>query len=232
MERIDAERAVLSRGWLAEEDVAFRALLLEAASLRRFAQDAPVFRAGDEGGGVYGVAEGGFGVFVPRRDAPNRLAHVARRGDWFGYGPVMTRRRRTLGFAALEPSVALHVPLAALERIGQSDGRWRLSLARLSEGGMDVAIETIATLLIPDSEARIAATLLRIAPKPAPGETAAPAVTGVTQAQLGEMANASREVVNRTLGRFEKRGWIASAYRRIELRDAPALEALCAAFME
>jgi CRP-like cAMP-binding protein len=45
----------------------------------------------------------------------------------------------------------------------------------------------------------------------------------LTQSQLGEMANAERQVVNRALKRLEAKGWISVSYGRIEIRDAASL---------
>jgi CRP-like cAMP-binding protein len=45
----------------------------------------------------------------------------------------------------------------------------------------------------------------------------------LTQAVLGEMANASRHHVNRVLGDFEREGWIAKSYNHIRVLDADAL---------
>ena len=45
----------------------------------------------------------------------------------------------------------------------------------------------------------------------------------VTQSQLGDMANAARDVVNRSLGKLEARGWLSVGYRAITLTDPRAL---------
>ena len=148
-------------------------------------------------------------------------------GSWFGYGPIITRRQRILGFAAVEPSVALHVPLGALDKLATSDPGNLRALLTMREYGMDIAIATVADLLIPAVDKRIAATLLRCAAFSAAEPGRPLVVSGLTQAQIGELANAARDVVNRTLKRLEAKGWIEVSYRKITLLDPPALDSFC-----
>lgn len=65
---------------------------------------------------------------------------------------------------------------------------------------------------------RLAARLLALA-----GEDA---VLEVTQAQLATELGTAREVVTRQLNEFQRRGWLAQARGRIELRDKSALKTL------
>ena len=223
----DAKRAVLERGWLTEQDAPFQRAILERATVESFPAGASVFHPGDYGSGIYGVVRGSFGVFVPSRGGEERLAHILQGGSWFGYGPIITRRQRILGFAAVEPSVALHVPLGALDKLATSDPGNLRALLTLREYGMDIAIATVADLLIPAVDKRIAATLLRCAAFSAAEPGRPLVVSGLTQAQIGELANAARDVVNRTLKRLEAKGWIEVSYRKITLLDPPALDSFC-----
>lgn len=225
MEFADARRTVLEQGWLADEDKAFQTALLDRAVLKRFDAGSRVFHRGEYGGGIYGVAQGAFGVYVPGRVSDDVLAHVLRPGVWFGYGPVLTRRHRVLGFSAIEPSVALHVPLAAVDQLIAADPRYPFIVTKLSEYGMDIAIAIVSDLLIPNAEERIAATLLRIAPSRTGALDKPPLISGVTQAQIGEMTNTARDFVNRTLKRFEAEGWITVSYRKIAILDPSELSA-------
>ena len=45
----------------------------------------------------------------------------------------------------------------------------------------------------------------------------------LTQAQLAQMANCSRHVVNRTFSKLEHEGWIAARYNRVRILNEKAL---------
>jgi CRP/FNR family transcriptional regulator, cyclic AMP receptor protein len=218
---------VLTHGWLTAQPPSFQALVLRKARLVTCPTGTAIIRIGDRAGGIYGVVQGGVGIHVPQIDGSVTLAHIARTGVWFGYGPLITRRPRVLEFSALEPSLLFHVPLAGLEPIMTASSENARALQALSEFNMDIAISTVATLQIRSAERRIAATLLRVAPEE--DETGGQIVdVAVTQAQLGEMANAAREVVNRVLNEFEARAWLKVGYRKVALLDLPSLRSLVA----
>ena len=221
-----AKRAVLTRGWLAEQDRAFQEAVLKRATLREFPVGGRVFEVGDFRGGIYGVAGGSFGILVPQRNE-DRLAHICNAGVWFGYDATLSRRQRNLAFVAIRRSIAFHVPLLALDQLATADPKYQRHLTKVASYGMDIAIATVSDLLIPNVETRIASTLLRVA-SPKKVETDIPyEIVGLSQAQIGELANAARDVVNRTLKRFETRGLIEVAYKRITIVKPTALEALC-----
>jgi CRP-like cAMP-binding protein len=48
----------------------------------------------------------------------------------------------------------------------------------------------------------------------------------MTQSDIGEMANASRNHVNRALQRFREAGWVTLHYNRIGIPDPQALAAV------
>ncbi|WP_157982203.1 Crp/Fnr family transcriptional regulator [Oceanicella sp. SM1341] len=77
----------------------------------------------------------------------------------------------------------------------------------------------MSDLLLPASEQRLAATLLRlVAAQDTPR-------LRISQSELGATANVSRNVVSRILGRFSRKGWVELGYGCVEVRDAAALTA-------
>lgn len=221
IDREDAERRILLSGWLAEQTDDLQRAVLKIARLVPYAAGEFVFHAGDTAGGLYGVVSGGVGIHLPSEAEETVLAHVARCGVWFGYGPLMRGRDRTLAFSVVEPSLLFHVPLASAQEIAARSLMHQRALLSVTEYGMDIAVRVIETLLIRKADCRIAATLLRVAPQREGGEC----VMGLllTQTLLGEMANAERQVVNRVLKRFEANGWLRVSYGRIDVLDEAAL---------
>lgn len=232
MDRHAAEQVLLAHGWLASEARAVQRAYLDRATPVAFAARQPVFHIDDEAGGIYAIVAGAVGILVATGGGAPRLAHIARRGTWFGHGPLMTRGRRVLGFRAMEPTLTLHVPLAALAEIGRGSLEAARSLAVLANANMAVAIATVSDLLIARADRRIAATLLRATGALAGVPPGDPDGYGLAQAELGEMANATRQTVNCALQGFEARGWVRLGFGRIAVLDAPALAAFAAAGAE
>lgn len=224
IDRAEAERRILARGWLADQSDDLRRTFLKAARLVPYPAGEFVFHAGDSEGGLYGVVSGGVGVHLPSETGETFLAHVLRSGAWFGYGPLVRGRGRSLSFSLIEPTLLFHLPLASAQEIAGRSLLHQRAVLSVGEYGMDVAMRVIETLLIRKSDRRIAATLLRVAPLQE--ENPAECEIQLTQAQLGEMANADRQVVNRVLKQFEAEGWLHVSYSRIRITDAAAIRDL------
>lgn len=231
MDRLAVEKIVKARGWLAHQPKAFQDAVLSRAALVSFSARDYVFHTGDDLGGVYGVVAGGFGVYGAGRESSVQLGDVLRAGRWFGHGPTMTRRGRTLTFRALEPSSVLFLPLAALDEIASRSVEFMRSVAAISYFGTAAAIAVTSDLLIRRSDQRIAATLMRVTGADEGIQPPRPEGFHLTQAELAEMANVSRDVMNRTLARFKRNGWVATSYNGIAILDAVALSEFAAGVM-
>jgi CRP/FNR family cyclic AMP-dependent transcriptional regulator len=204
IDRVDAELRVLRAGWLADQPEDVRRLVLKGSRMVAYQAGEFIFHAGDAEGGIYGVITGGVGVHLPSEEGISVLAHILRCGGWFGYGPLVRGRKRSLSFSLIEPSLLFHLPLSNAQDIAQISHAHQRAILSVGEYGMDAATKVIETLLIRNTDRRIAATLLRVAPLPDDG--GALTVVILTQSQLGEMATAERQVVNRALKRLEAKG--------------------------
>ncbi len=102
-------------------------------------------------------------------------------------------------------------------------------LGALSERNYSAAaLKVIGDLLIPSLDRRIAATLVRISRPETSDEVLPPWPIHMTQAEIGQMANASRDRVNRALSKFEAKGWIKVEYKVITVQQLDALAAYVA----
>jgi CRP/FNR family transcriptional regulator, cyclic AMP receptor protein len=227
IDRATAEQWVLRTGWLADQPEDVRNSVLKHARIVDYQASEFIFHAGDAEGGIYGVITGGVGVHLPSDEGIPLLAHILRCGGWFGYGPLVRGRKRSLSFSLIEPTLLYHLPLSHAQEIAQASLAHQRAIMSISEYGMDVATKVIETLLIRSTDRRIAATLLRIGPAPDDGCSVIEII--ITQSQLGEMANAERQVVNRALKRLEVKGILRVAYGRIEIADRSALREFASA---
>lgn len=223
MKRPAIEAVLASSGWLAGRDPAFQRAVFDRARPISVPPDGYAFHAGDPVDGIYGVAQGAFAIAVTTDVAAPALATVVRSGKWFGNGRLAADSRRVLSFRATEASVALHLPASAIRDLIASGTEGARAFADLASLNMEVAIRVVSDLLIPQAERRIAATLLRVTRADEGEAPPDPAGFRLRQADLGEMANASRRSVVRALAAFEARGWVALGHRRIAVRDAAEL---------
>lgn len=223
MERPEIEAALAARGWLAGCEPVFRRAVLDRARPVTFATDHVAFNVGDVAGGIYGIVRGGFAISVATAAAAPAIATIVRSGVWFGNGPLVAERRRMLSCRAIETSITLHLPLAAIRELsGASIGAAR-DFANLASLNMHVAVRAVSDLLIPQADRRIAATLLRLTRADEVEHPPEPAGFRLRQAELGEMANASRRSVVRALSAFEARGWVSLGHQRIAILNAAEL---------
>ena len=220
----ELQRVFSQRGWLARQPPPFRTQFISLGRLVTLERTAPVFRTGEESGGVYGGGRRRGGrAGGDARQLP-AMAHIERAGDWFGHGPVLRGGARTLTFLAIEPTTLLHVPLERLRPQLQVDPGFATRLAQMADASTETVVWVARDLLIRDSARRLAAVLLRVT---AMGEVPPGDARGyaLTQAELGEMANISRHHVNRILATMRRAGWIDARYNRIRLLDVAALKA-------
>lgn len=221
-----AATAVLHEaGWLAQWPRGFREAWLSHAQGFRAARGEVIYRDGDEGRCLYGLVRGAMAITIgPPRLSP-RLINIMSPGTWFGVGPLLREGGRKMEFRAAEPSVLVRVSNPSIDQIAAQFPETRRYIGALAMYGHDVSSQVAAELLIPSSSRRIAAVVLRIAaPDPAEARVG-PEGVRVTQVQLAEMANVSRNLVNSALGDLRARGWIAAHYNRLVVHDREALAA-------
>jgi len=225
MDESAAKTIARREGWLAGEETWVQDAVLARVRLRKFAPGEFVYRAEEGLGGIYGMIDGGIGALITSGAGEIVLCHVVRRGTWFGHGPVLTGKPRTMTFQAVEDSIALQLPLPAINEISASYPDFRLRLAALSERNYStVALKVIGDLMMPSTERRIAAVLLRISKSDLTAEHPQYWPILLTQSEIGVMANASRDRVSRAIAKFEAAGWIRSGYREITITDPASLE--------
>ena len=214
--------AMRNMGWLANQPDWLKEELLACSRLRQFSRGQYAYHFEDGPGGMYGVANGSFGVLVPS-GGEMIMCHVMGPGAWFGWGPILTGGQRSLSFRAVEESRALYVSLSDLGTIGARNPDLYRLLGALGEASMNaMTARAVGDLLIPSCERRIAAVLARLGSE-ATGKP--PATLRLAQSVLGQMSNASRVRVNRALREFESAGWVSVRYQSIRVTDVASLEA-------
>jgi CRP-like cAMP-binding protein len=211
------------QGWLSRQPADFRDAMLGRARRLRYSARDFVYHLDDPPAGIYGIATGTFSLLAaPERGEP-RLGHVLHRGAWFGEGPLLTGRRRRLAVQARTAGEVAYVSVEDVNVLCEAHPAWHRFLAVLAFEHFAVAASVVSDLQLRGSEARLAAGLLRAAGRTVLAPEAELFPVRLSQSELGEMANVSRQVVNATLRRWQEAGLIAARYGEVRVVDVERL---------
>ncbi|PJO49115.1 Crp/Fnr family transcriptional regulator [Brucella sp. NBRC 12950] len=217
MTRKKAEE-VMSRGpWLASMSDTFRTELLRHAHLQKFHPNEIIYRHGDLSGGMYGLVAGSLTINSAPSDATPRLIHLGMPGAWTGEGPFLSGQPRRIEMRALGGAWMMHVPLEALEKMAARDSGVFRAIGMNTVITVDVLLRIVHDLQKRDVVRRIAAVLQRAG-------WLGDMTIGLSQSDLGVMANASRQQVNTAMQRFVAAGWVNHTYRSIIVVNPGALQ--------
>lgn len=236
MRRSEVHDILTSRGWLAEIDPALAAAPVRAGRMLGLRKGERLYEPEDNPGGMFGVVAGGMLMATQGRDGLPLPGHVARRCHGFGYGSVLEKQRRSMIMSANEPTVLLHVPLAEPERLRAEFPAANRAYGKLATRGEALYLATVADLLIRDTDRRLAGVLLRVSgaePPPyfpgrrpsaeEPAGWSDPRGVPLTQALLGELANASPHTVARFVERASRAGFIDWRHGRVRILNVQSL---------
>ena len=221
----DARQRLIEFGWLSLMPDDFRTTLLDLCVWKKFSAGQAIYAAGDQSGGMYGIADGAieYTAALGRADTPP--AHVGQAVVWTGLGPLLTGQPRRASIMAIEAVTAAYAPLAALEAmLGQYPAWWKhIAQELLIE--FDVVTNATNDLMIRSARRRCAATLLRVANSRFTDTVGPNHRIPVSHDSLATMTNLSRSTVGAVLRDLVDKGHIELGYRYIVLRDVGAIRA-------
>lgn len=120
------------------------------------------------------------------------------------------------------------LPIEKIAALCTANPAWHRHFAALAFDNLSVAISIINDLQLRRSEARLAAIVLRAAGCTVLAPSREPLPVPLSQSDLGEMANVSRQMVNVTLRQWQDSGWISVRYGEVVVADVEQLRQ-CAA---
>jgi len=198
-------------GWLSLTDLAFQDTVLAKCDHHIFSAGEPIYRAGDETGGVVGVVEGQVGLHLEGRSNDQTFGLLAGPGFWSGDLAAITGRRRRVGIYARSPCRVLRLPRAEMLRMAEARPEaWRY-FALLAAMNLAVAIDLVDILRREKPAERVLLHIrLCLESSPAGGGS-----IQVSQNELASLAGLSRTTVNAVLAMLERDGVITKGYGKI-----------------
>jgi CRP/FNR family cyclic AMP-dependent transcriptional regulator len=220
-------RFLSSQGWLARTPPVIRDAVLKRCTLCDVAPDERVCEIGKPPSGIWGVVSGGFALEFATDEQGPHFAHIFRPGTWFGECEVFEQRAQFVTVVATRPSRCLRLSPVALDAVARDHPLlWRY-VAILAGAHVADALGALSDSTIRETDARLAAILLRLAGVRLHEQLSDPEPElDLTQNDLALLANVSRATIHETLTRMESAGLIARSYGHLRILDTAGLRAL------
>jgi CRP/FNR family transcriptional regulator len=199
--------------------------LAHVAVPRSYAAGEAVFREGDTGDTCYLVRSGS--VRVTRRHSDGRMITLAelRPGDIFGELAMFGGETRSASVEALQPTRAMAILAADLRRILVRNPELAVKMLEGLANRLRQANERIARQSFQTVAGRVASALLGQvqARTPDGGELERDVLILATQAEIAQLAGASRESASRFLAKLERAGLITTGRGKVIVHEPESL---------
>jgi len=201
------------------------AALIAHAHIRRYAADETIFLTGSPGDSMMVVLSGQVRISVASLDGKEIMLAVLVAGEIFGEIAVLDGKERTADArAAGECRLAILSRRDVLAFFDQHPNAWPVLVRTLCER-LRTTDRQMAEMALMGLPVRLAKALLRMtAIEPQTGKH--PSQVQLSQREIGNLVGATRESVNKWLGRWQRMGILQIAESAITIADRHALEEL------
>lgn len=220
------QRQILeSGGWFAQLPFTIREKLISEGRERHLKAGQKLFDQGDPPTGLHGLISGEIHIKGTATNGHELLMAIHRPADWTGFLTCIDAQPHPMSAVAATDIRVLTVPPRAVRSIFETDVEtFRYLLMpelRVGRANYRWLIEMVTR----PSLQRIAARLLDLARWPY-GLRAGPTspIEHVSQEELANACNLSRQTMNSALQQLEKRGFIRVGYGRIEIIDSRRMQ--------
>ena len=219
-----ADIARLKSGWLGRQPATFQSALIADVTWRHADVGTTINLAGEEVGGIWGIAKGQIDIVSAIGVAESPIADIHLPGTWGGMAPLYGRARVSNGTVRV-PALVASVPLIRLKSLLSSHPEWWECIGQLT---MEFAVRyggATGDLLIRNSRQRVIAVLLRLADCRQCDPVTPPTII-LSHNDLAAAANMSRHLAGETLRELADQQLIELGYRQVTIIKAAALRAL------
>src|SRR5438270_5854572 len=198
--------------------------LAQVAVPRSYAEGEVVFREGDSGDTCYLIRSGS--VRVTRRHSDGRVITLAelRPGDIFGELAMFGGETRSATVEALADTRAVAILASDLRRILLRHPDIAVKMLEGLANRLRQANERIARQSFQTVAGRVASALLgQVQARSPDGELGRDVLIRATQAEIAQLAGASRESASRFLAKLERAGVITTGRGKVVVHEPDAL---------
>jgi CRP-like cAMP-binding protein len=205
----------------------------ELESLARVALEEPhrargeIFMEGDPARWFYLVRSGHVKIVRHSRAGKDVVLELLGPGEIFGGVAAIERRPYPASAQATEPTVVVKIPADPMIALAERHPTFIKEMALMIGRRLRAAHDSVASLAVDPVEARLAATLLRLANREGTrGEKGVTLPFHLTRQSLADMTGTTVETAIRILSRWLREGLLEDDGRRLVLTDRERLSAL------
>jgi CRP/FNR family cyclic AMP-dependent transcriptional regulator len=208
---------------LSEHD---RRELAQVAVPRHWMKGEVVFREGDTGDTCYVIRDGALRVTRDHTDGRTITLAELRPGDMFGELAMFNSEVRSATVQALEDSSALALLAGDMRRMLLSHPHIAVNMLAWMSDRLRAANDRIARQSFQTVASRVAGALLAQVQARSSNDSPEPpreVVIRATQAEIAQLAGASRESASRFLARLERDGVVTTGRGKVLVHEPSAL---------
>ena len=216
-------RTILERNSLFR-DLSAAALERIAAlsSKRTYKSEAVIFMRGDPGDALYGVVSGRVRVSAQTANGKEVILNVMKPGDVFGEIALLDGQPRTASATSVAATQLMVIQRADFLALIKREPQLAIHLIELLCGRVRWTSEQMEDTSLLNVSQRLAKRVLHLA-----SSHGAPSDDGVqiriSQEQLAKFLGLSRQIVNKYLQTWKRKGWIALGRGKLIVSDEMAL---------
>jgi CRP-like cAMP-binding protein len=174
------------------------------------------------------VRAGRVKILRHSRTGKDVVLEILGPGEPFGGVAVIERRAYPASAQATEPTVIVRIPQEAIVALAERYPSIIKEMALMIGRRLRTAHDSVKSLAVDPVEARLAATLLRLAREAARTKRGVAVPFQLTRQSLADMTGTTVETTIRIVSRWLKDGLVEDAGGRFVLRDLDALTTLAA----
>ena len=204
-------------------------VLLRGARCQMVAAGEIVFLRDDPADGLYGVLSGSVLIVVDSVEGKELVLNKHGAGEFFGEVSLLDGEGRSATAVAYESSRLVHIDRDRLRAFLKQRPDALLRIVQLLCARMRRVTHLVEDSIFLDVSTRLARQIVALTDARVPNcEHADTATLHLSQNDLARMLGVSREFVGKQLTAWRDSGVIELGRRRLTIRDAGALERLCA----
>ena len=213
---------VLLRGWLADCAPDLQKIIISRTRLKSFPKGTEVYRAGDKGDGIYGLAQGAISLEFPSDTGEAVIVHQSEPGYWIGDLAILSNTPRLVTIKTTQDSTFLVLSAKAVQNIIEQNMDFLQDFYRLSYDNLHLALRLIASLTQRSADKAVALRLFISAET-----TGFDNWINITQSELANLSGVSDASVKRIVSKFVAEGILITAYGKFMVADPQALKTFC-----
>jgi CRP-like cAMP-binding protein len=184
-----------------------------------------VFLRDDEGDGVYGILSGSVSVTIESAGGGDLILRLLEQGELFGELAVLDGRGRTASAVARSPCTLLFMPRPTFLRLLATCPEVAARVIPMLGGYLRRNTRLVTEGAFLDVATRLARQLIQLSGELHGGQGGRSTID-ISQYELACMLGVSREIVNRHLTEWRRRGLVEMSRGHIRLVDNQAILAL------